>query len=122
MADATLPCALARRPRLLPNRAATLGRQRRSAHRRGSALSRRIHDDVAAGVARRDRHALLVSLHLVDAVGSVVAGADRSERDRSWLHGLGLPGLCFWRHISRQPRRPPADLAPFSQTALSGEL
>jgi putative ATP-binding cassette transporter len=81
--------ALARRPRLLPHRAAAHGRQRRPAHRRGPAAARRIHHDAVPRRPRRDRDADLVHLHPVATSRPAIA--------RSSI-GLDvtIPGYMAW--------------------------
>ena len=91
LADAPLSRPLAGRSRLLPHRAAAHGRQRRPAHRRGPAPARRVHDDqLLLGLLGAIATLVSFLLHPVDAVGTAVAGRDRSRRHHSGLHGVGM--------------------------------
>ena len=114
--------ALAGRPRLLPHRAGAQGRQRRPAHRRGSAPAGLLHDEPAAGPDQRRGDAGLVPVHPVAAVGSDVAVLHRPRRRDPGLHGLGGADLRLRRHLARQPGRPPTDPAQLPAAALRGEL
>jgi putative ATP-binding cassette transporter len=101
LAYPAIPLALARRPRLLPHRTAAQRRQRRPAHRRGSAPARRIHHALLLGFL--GAVATLISfIFILWSSRARCRCASSASTSRSRLHGLGRAALRHRRHLPRQ--------------------
>ena len=95
VADEALPRPLARRPRLLPHRAAAHGRQRRPAHRRGSAFLGEYTMQLFLGFLGAVATLLSFIVHPVEALGAALARLHRPRRHHPRLHGGGGAALCL---------------------------